>query len=104
MAHLTCLAAARQAVMAERGWDAEERGLYDAPPVRIISSDQRHGCFERALRLLAFGRSQVPYFPADSQGRLPADALERALAAVPSAPTFEFPGRKVKARERSFPA
>lgn len=31
MAHATCLAAARHALLAERGWDVEERGLYGAP-------------------------------------------------------------------------
>ena len=88
MAHTTCLAAARQALMAERGWSVEERGMYGAPPIRIISSDQRHGSFERALRLLGLGQSYVQYLRADPQGALPADALERALAKGPPAPTF----------------
>jgi glutamate/tyrosine decarboxylase-like PLP-dependent enzyme len=35
MAHATCLAAARHALLAEHGWDVEERGLYGAQPIRI---------------------------------------------------------------------
>src|SRR6185503_5477832 len=58
MAHATCLAAARHALLAERDWDVEERGLYNAPPIRILSSAQRHGSFERAVRLLGLGRQQ----------------------------------------------
>jgi glutamate/tyrosine decarboxylase-like PLP-dependent enzyme len=88
MAHATCLAAARQALMAERGWDVEERGMCGAPPIRIISSDQSHGSFERALRFLGLGQSYVQYLRAGPQGALPADALERALAEGPRAPTF----------------
>jgi glutamate/tyrosine decarboxylase-like PLP-dependent enzyme len=88
MAHATCLAAARHALLAERGWDVEQQGMYGAPPIRIISSDQRHGSFERALRLLGFGQSKVRYLPADPQGRLQADALDQALTETPSMPTI----------------
>src|SRR5215213_8461907 len=56
MAHATCLAAARHALLAERDWDVEQRGLYGAPPIRILTSSQRHGSFERAVRLLGLGR------------------------------------------------
>ncbi len=88
MAHATCLAAARHALLAERGWDVEQQGMYGAPPIRILSSDQRHGSFERALRLLGFGQSQVRYLPADQQGRLQADALDQAFAEAPLSPTI----------------
>ena len=88
MAHATCLAAARHALLAERGWDVERQGMYGAPPIRILSSDQRHGSFERALRLLGFGQSQVRYLPADQQGRLQSDALEQAFAETPLSPTI----------------
>jgi glutamate/tyrosine decarboxylase-like PLP-dependent enzyme len=88
MAHVTCLAAARHGLLAERGWDVEQQGMYGAPPIRILSSDQRHGSFERALRLLGFGLSQARYLPVDPQGRLQADALDKALAEAPSLPTI----------------
>jgi glutamate/tyrosine decarboxylase-like PLP-dependent enzyme len=88
MAHTTCLAAARHALLTKRGWNVEEKGLYGAPPIRILSSDQRHGTFERAVRLLGMGLRQIQYLPADSQGRLPADVLEIALASDRSAPTI----------------
>jgi glutamate/tyrosine decarboxylase-like PLP-dependent enzyme len=80
MAHVTCLAAARHALLDRRGWNVEERGLFGAPPLRIISSDQRHGSFERAVRLLGLGTANVEYLDADSEGRLPPDALADALA------------------------
>src|SRR5437879_3830988 len=32
MAHATCLAAARQSVLAKQGWDAGKQGMFGAPP------------------------------------------------------------------------
>ena len=88
MAHATCLAAARHALLAERGWDVEERGLYGAPPIRILSSDQRHGSFERAVRLLGLGREQLVRLTSDSHDRLKPEALQKALESDPSTPTI----------------
>ena len=55
MAHATCLAAARHALLARHGWNVERQGLYGAPPIRILTSDERHGSFDRAVRLLGTG-------------------------------------------------
>jgi glutamate/tyrosine decarboxylase-like PLP-dependent enzyme len=80
MAHVTCLAAARHALLERREWNVEERGLNGAPPIRLISSDQRHGTFERAVRLLGLGTANVEYLAADADGRLPPQSLADALA------------------------
>jgi glutamate/tyrosine decarboxylase-like PLP-dependent enzyme len=88
MAHATCLAAARHAVLAARRWDVQQQGLFGAPPIRIFSSDQKHGSFERAVRLLGLGLSQVRSLEADDQCRLRHDVLEEALREDPAAPTI----------------
>ncbi|HEV1994567.1 MAG TPA: aminotransferase class V-fold PLP-dependent enzyme [Candidatus Acidoferrum sp.] len=88
MAHMTCLAAARHALLAKRGWDVEEKGLYAAPPIQILTSAEQHGSYLRAVRLLGLGRSQVTYLAADAQGRLLPGALEEALAKDPLVPTI----------------
>jgi glutamate/tyrosine decarboxylase-like PLP-dependent enzyme len=88
MAHVTCLAAARHAILAKQGWDTEKRGLYCASPIRVVTSDNRHETFDRAIRLLGMGLAQVEYLPADCDGQLPANALDQALKADPSAPTI----------------
>src|SRR5882757_8188514 len=41
-ANTTCLAAARHAVLARRGWDVERDGLIGGPPVRILCGEQAH--------------------------------------------------------------
>lgn len=61
MAHLTCLAAARHALLARRGWNVEEQGLHDAPRLRILSSAQRHGSIDRAVRVLGLGTSSFVF-------------------------------------------
>src|SRR3954463_13744447 len=42
MAHFTCLAAARHAVLRDVGWDVEADGLQGAPRVRVLATDQAH--------------------------------------------------------------
>jgi glutamate/tyrosine decarboxylase-like PLP-dependent enzyme len=88
MAHVTCLAAARDALLARRGWDVERRGLAGAPRLRVLSGDQRHGSVDRAVRLLGLGTDCLENLPTDGQGRLRANTLERALARGADAPTI----------------
>jgi glutamate/tyrosine decarboxylase-like PLP-dependent enzyme len=88
MAHVTCLAAARHALLKRRGWDVESDGLFGAPVIRILSSTESHGSFERAVRLLGFGQSQIKLLPVDAKGRLVPRALEDELKQDASAPTL----------------
>ncbi len=79
MAHVTCLAAARHALLSKQGWDVERDGLYGAPPIHILSSGERHASFERAVRLLGFGQAHIKLLPVDDEGRLLPDALAEEL-------------------------
>jgi glutamate/tyrosine decarboxylase-like PLP-dependent enzyme len=87
MAHFTCLAAARHALLANREWNVEMRGLSGAPRIRVLSSDQAHGSIDRAVGMLGIGTSNFIKVPSDSTGRLDAAALESALADEPGVPT-----------------
>ena len=84
MAHVTCLAAARHGLLAQRGWDVEAKGLGGAPAIRILSSDQRHGSIDRAVRLLGLGTSHIEFLPLDANDRLDATALDQALNDEPA--------------------
>lgn len=79
MAHLTALAAARHALLARRGWDVERDGLFGAPRIRILSSDQYHGSISRATRMLGMGTGSVIGLPANAAGQLELATLARAL-------------------------
>ncbi len=80
MAHVTCLAAARHAVLARRGWDVERLGLTGAPRVRVLASADRHGSVDRALRLLGFGTDGIEALPVDAAGQVSRQTLEAALS------------------------
>lgn len=88
MAHVTCLAAARHAVLERCGWDVEARGLASAPAIRILASRERHGSVKRAVRLLGLGSDHLIGLDTDDQGRLDPLALERAFAADAESPTI----------------
>jgi glutamate/tyrosine decarboxylase-like PLP-dependent enzyme len=79
MAHTTCLAAARNGVLARAGWDVERDGLGSAPHVRVLAGARRHTTIDRSLRLLGLGTASVVEVPADDQGRLRVDELVAAL-------------------------
>ena len=80
MAHFTCLAAARHAVLRDAGWDVEAHGLHGAPELRVIASDQAHVTVPVACRMLGLGAQRVRSVPSDDQGRMVAAELEAALA------------------------
>lgn len=78
MANFTGLAAARQQVLADVGWDVNRDGLAGCPPVRVLVGEERHGTLDLALRYLGLGLPTT--VPADDQGRLVVDGLAHALA------------------------
>lgn len=88
MAHTTALAAARNAVLAQKGWDVEARGLQGAPIVRILANAHFHSSVTRALRLLGFGSDCIVPLECDRPGQVSPDALREALAKAPQEPTI----------------
>lgn len=81
MAHATCLAAARHAVLRDRGWDVERQGLAGAPPIRILANAERHGSVDRAVRLLGLGSDNIVPLDLDEAGVVRPEVLAAALAA-----------------------
>lgn len=81
MAHVTCIAAARQAQLARVGWNVNERGLWSAPRLRVLAGRDRHGTVDRALRLLGLGHGMIEALSVDENGRITADGLRDAFAA-----------------------
>jgi glutamate/tyrosine decarboxylase-like PLP-dependent enzyme len=78
MANFTGLAAGRDTVLADRGWDVARDGLISAPRVRVLAGAERHSSVDMALRYLGLGEPEI--VAADEQGRLDAAALRTALA------------------------
>ena len=79
-ANLTGLAAARHHVLAAAGWDVGAQGLFGAPAIDVVVSDESHYTIFNALRQLGLGSSRVRRVPTDDQGRMRADQLREALS------------------------
>src|SRR3546814_13628149 len=83
MANFTCLAAARNRVLGQQGWDVERQGLFGAPEVTVVLGAEAHASLYKVLSLLGLGRERVRRVGADGQGR-PRAARPPALAGPPS--------------------
>jgi glutamate/tyrosine decarboxylase-like PLP-dependent enzyme len=78
-AHFTCLAAARQHVLATAGWEVNEQGLAGSPRITVLVGAKRHSTIDRSLRYLGIGRAQIRAVDALPDGRLDPAALAAAL-------------------------
>ena len=80
LAHFVCLAAARHAVLRDAGWDLSTNGLFGAPEIRVITSDQRHASVDRALRFLGFGSRSIITVPTGQDGTILVDAFRDVIS------------------------
>ncbi len=78
MANFTGLAAGRQQVLSDAGWELDRYGLTAAPRVRVLVGAERHGTIDLSLRYLGLGAPIV--VAVDDQGRMLVDALAAALS------------------------
>lgn len=79
MANFTALAAARDALLADLGWDQATLGLAGAPRIRVLVGAERHSSIDLALRYLGLGAPEP--IDVDAEGRLAPAALAHALDA-----------------------
>ncbi|OAI30879.1 pyridoxal-dependent decarboxylase [Methylosinus sp. R-45379] len=80
LAHTTCLAAARHALLKRAECDVEQDGLFGAPRLTILASEERHGSIDRAARFLGLGRRAIQPLATDDAGRIAPTALEQAIS------------------------
>lgn len=82
MANFTSLAAARHSVLEKAGWDVEANGLFGAPEINVIVSEESHVTIFKALGLLGLGRNRVIKVPTDNQGRMIASKIPKVKGPV----------------------
>ena len=75
VANASCLAAARDSLLAGLGWDAQADGLFGAPPLSVVVGERAHSTLSKSLGLVGLGRNRLTVVPADDQGRMRADLL-----------------------------
>jgi glutamate/tyrosine decarboxylase-like PLP-dependent enzyme len=81
MANFTSLIAARHHVLRNEGWDVERDGLFGAPAVNVVVSEESHRTIFTALRMLGFGDQRLSKVETDDQGRMRPDRLAQLLDA-----------------------
>lgn len=75
MAHFTCLAAARNRVLKQAGWNVDADGLFGAPEIAVIVGEEAHASLFKVLSMIGLGRDRVVKLPCDDQGRISARQL-----------------------------
>ena len=82
VSNYACLAVARRAMLERLGWNLNQRGARNAPELRLVVGEHRHGSIDRAARLLGIGSEELVAVAADGEGRMQPDALAAALAGI----------------------
>ncbi len=77
MANFTGLAAARHALLKKIGWDVENDGLFNAPPIQVIVGEEAHVSILKALSMLGLGRDRVTRVPVDEHGRMKVNSIPK---------------------------
>lgn len=72
VANFTALAAARNRVYSDIGWNVEADGMIGAPPVTVIIGEEAHPTLIKSLGMLGLGRNSAVTVPVDNQGRIDA--------------------------------
>lgn len=81
VANMVAIMAARNALLASRDWDVEDRGLFGAPPIDVLIGDAAHSAPFAALRYAGFGAGRANRIATDDQGRILPVAFRAALDA-----------------------
>ncbi len=75
VANFSALAAARNRVLDDVGWNVEADGLIGAPPINVIMSEESHPTVYKSIGMLGLGRDRVHKVRVDRQGRMQVDAF-----------------------------
>lgn len=70
VANFCGLAAARHSILMKQNWDVQAKGLFGAPEIKVVISEDAHGSLLKALSLIGFGRERVIKVPVDEQGKI----------------------------------
>ncbi len=74
-ANLCALAAARYQILEKNNWDINQKGLYGAPKIRIVTSKQAHATLLKAVGILGLGQESIEFVATDTQGRILVDSV-----------------------------
>lgn len=70
MANFCGLAAGRYRALKNQGWDINEKGLFGAPKIRVVTGRHAHSTILKAISLVGLGKSNIEWVDVDDQGRI----------------------------------
>ncbi|GMN11377.1 aminotransferase class V-fold PLP-dependent enzyme [Croceitalea sp. MTPC9] len=76
-ANLCALAAARYRILQKNNWDVNEKGLTNAPTIRIVTGRHTHSTVLKAVAILGLGKQNIEWVEVDNQGRIILDTLPK---------------------------
>lgn len=74
-ATLCGLAAGRNYLLEQLGYDVSKKGLFNAPEIRVVLGEGAHSTVFKALSILGLGSERLIKVPMDSQGRMIPEAV-----------------------------
>jgi len=77
IANFSGLCAARNELLRRRGWNVTKKGLYGAPPVRIIVGADAHAAVYKSISMLGLGADNIETVSSDDQGAMRADQMPK---------------------------
>lgn len=75
MASYIGLASARSEILSRVGWNVERHGLFGAPEIPVVVSEEAHTSVLAVLRYLGFGTDHLICINTDEQGRMKTDEV-----------------------------
>ena len=75
MANLCGLLAARYRVLKNQNWDVNEKGLFGAPKIRIVTGTQAHSTILKTISMAGLGKDNIEWVDVDDQGRIIPDQI-----------------------------
>lgn len=74
-ANLCGLAAARYRLLKNQNWDINQKGLLNAPTLKIIAGKEAHSTVIKTIGLLGFGHENIEFIDTDEQGRIKVELI-----------------------------
>ncbi len=75
MSNFCGLAAGRYRLLANQGWDMNKKGLFQAPPLRVITGKETHSTILKAISLLGIGVDNIEWVETDDNGSVIAEKM-----------------------------
>ncbi|MFM2667467.1 aminotransferase class V-fold PLP-dependent enzyme [Vibrio mediterranei] len=75
----TSLITARNTLLERAGWNVSTQGMYGAPRINVVVSDQIHSTIKRALSMIGIGLENITTIPTDNNLRIITDNLEETI-------------------------